>query len=296
MVKILGCSGREFFSIIAGTTLMAFGLIWFAAPTGLVAGGFTGISIVVREMSNLIFGYSIPLWVSNVVLNIPLFIVSISQRGFGVARKSIYAVIWNSAMMWVLEMMPNLFYTGGDFLLASVFSGVLTGAGMGMVLRAFATTGGTDMLASVIKYKYHHYPITGLIIIIDGIIILSGLFIFGIQKAMYAMISVLITSRAINYIVEGMYFAKAAFILSDKNQEISQKIFQVLARGNTGISARGMYTKKHMEMLLVVVARKEVAVLRKIVKEIDPKAFIIIADVREVLGEGFVEEYDMLTI
>ncbi len=296
MLRPVGCNGKELFSILSGATIIAFGVTWFAAPHGLVTGGVTGIAIVVRWLTSHALGYGVPLWVTNLVLNIPLFLVSIHQRGFSFAQKSLYAVVWLSAALWFTEMVPNIFTFGDDLLLASVFCGVLNGTGVGLALKVSATTGGTDMLASAIKYKWNHLSISRLIMMIDGVIIVSGFFIFGAGKAMYAVISVVISSQVTNSILEGMYFAKAAFILSEKSAQISTGIFATLMRGNTGISARGMYTGKETQMLLVVVSRKELSVLRRIVKDIDPAAFIIIADVKEVFGEGFSETYDALTL
>lgn len=296
MGKQLLCSIGDWLMILAGTTLMALGVTWFASPLGLVTGGVTGIAIVIQEISKNLFGFGIPLWVTNLALNLPLFLISIAQRGFGFAKKSLIAVVWLSFALWICERLPNPFVIGEDLLLASLLCGVLTGAGIGLVLKVSATTGGTDMLASIIKYHHSHFPIAKLMMVLDAAIILCGLFVFGTVKTLYAIISVVIMSQVINSILEGMYFAKAAFILSDNTQEISQAIFKRLSRGNTGIPARGMYTGQKREMLFVVVSRKEISVLRNIVKQIDPSAFLIITDAREALGEGFAEQYDPLTI
>ena len=287
---------RDAAFIAAGTALMALGLNWFAAPLGLVTGGVTGIAIVIAEITKNVFGSGVPLFVTNLVLNLPLFLVSIHQRGFGFAKKSLFAVVSLSAMLWICERVPNPFEIGGDLLLASLLCGVLSGAGIGLVLKVSATTGGTDMLASIIKHHHTHFPIAKLMMFLDAAIIVSGVFVFGTIKTLYAVISVVIMSQVINSILEGLYFAKVAFILSEYPKEISQAIFTELSRGNTGLAAKGMYTGREKQMLFVVVSRKEVSQLRSIVKRTDPNAFVIIADAREALGEGFAEDYDPMTM
>ena len=285
---------KELAMIIGGTTIFAIGIAWFAEPLELVTGGVTGVAIIIKQLTQSLVSGGIPLSITNFVLNIPLFLISIKQRGFSFARKSLYSVIWMSISLWLVGYIPNFLNIGQDIFLASVLCGVFSGIGIGLVLRTSATTGGTDMLASIIQYRHHHFPIALLMFILDGIIILSGLFIFGAEKAMYAVISILISAKLISSILEGMHFAKAVFIMSKYNDKISDSIFNELERGNTGISARGMYTKEEFEMLLVIVSTKEITRLQKIVRQNDPSAFIIITDVKEVLGEGFQETKSLI--
>lgn len=282
--------------ILLGSTIFSLGTIWFIAPMNMVTGGVSGLAIIIRYLSQNLIGRAIPLYVTTVILNIPLFLVSIKQRGFKFAKKSLLAVTWISFSLWFLEYVPNIFPVGDDLLLSAVFGGAATGAGVGLVLRTSATTGGSDMLASIIKYHKHQYPISNLILIIDGLIIISGLFVFGARLTMYALIAIVISYFVMNNIVAGIHFAKAAFIISAKSDVISTTIMEQMNRGITGIPARGMYTRQKGEMLLVVVAPKEIGTLRRLVQAIDPDAFLIISDVKEVLGKGFTEVYDSLTI
>ncbi|MEG0378458.1 MAG: YitT family protein, partial [Eubacterium sp.] len=191
---------------------------------------------------------------------------------------------------------PNIFNVEEDLLLSALACGVLSGVGIGMVMSVNGTTGGTEMLAAIVKYVRPHFPIATLIFVIDAMIIALGFFIFGAERTLYAVISVYVCSKIINNILEGVHYAKAALIISPKTEEISDAIFKYLGRGNTGIPARGMYTKKEMEMLMVVVSQKEIVALRKVVTRIDANAFLIIADVHEVLGEGFNENFDELSL
>lgn len=293
-MKKLLITKKEFLMILLGTTILALGINWFTSPLGLVTGGLSGVTIIVKEVSVETLGFEIPLWVTNLVLNIPLFIISIKQRGFEFAKKSLWAVGLLTAALWYTEFIPNILKVNNDLLLGGVFGGAILGLGIGIVLKAGATTGGTDMLATIIKFKHTRFPIAKLMLAIDAIIILAGMMVFGSTKAMYAIIAVFITSKVITNVLEGMNYAKAAFIMSDKNAEISKAIMQKIPRGVTGIKAKGMYTKQDKEMLFVVVSQKEITKLRELVREIDKAAFVTIADVREVLGEGFIEEYNSL--
>lgn len=288
--KYLGCQVKDLFFIIIGTALLAVGLAWYANPFGMVTGGITGIAIIITNISQSLFGFEVPLWLTNLVLNIPLFLISGFQRGYKFVQKSVYGVIFLSIWLWVFEETGNLLSVDQDIFLGCAACGILSGIGLGLVLRAEATTGGTDMLGAIFKKLFGHISLSFLIFILDGIIILGGVFVFGINTTLYTIISVFITTKLISAMLDGMYFAKAAFILSDKAEEISKEIAKVFDHSSTSISARGMYTGEKKDMLFVVVYPKEVGTLRNLIHELDPKAFVTICDAHEVLGEGFIED------
>lgn len=292
--KVFGASPREFIQIILGMTLLALGLTWFLSPLGLVAGGVSGLSVAIKEATARAFGVGVPLYVTNLVLNIPLFLIVIKQRGFRFAQRSLYAVLWISVALWYCELIPPVIQIGDDLLLGAIFGGALMGTGIGMVLRISASTGGTDMLASIIKFRFPSFPIVNLIRVIDGLIILSGFYVFGPHKGLYAILALVTSSYMIGLLLSGMHFAKAAYIISGRHEDISREIIRRLGRGNTGIKATGMYTGQEQHMLFVVVYPKQVGKLRAIVKEIDPDAFLTITNATEVLGEGFGRDYDSL--
>lgn len=290
-MKKLLISKNEFLMILLGVTILALGINWFTSPLGLVTGGISGITIIVKTVSKEVLGFEIPLWVTNFVLNVPLFIISIKQRGFDFAKKSLWSVMLLTLALWYTEFIPNIFNVNGDLFLGGVFGGVMLGLGVGTVLRAGATTGGTDMLAAIIRFISPKFPIAKVMLGIDSLIILLGLLVFGSNKAMYAIISVFITSKVITNVLEGVNYAKAVFIMSDKNDVIAQEIMEKIPRGVTGIKATGKYTGADKEMLFVVVSQKEITRLRDLIRGIDEQAFVTIADVREVLGQGFIEDY-----
>ncbi|MGL4799679.1 MAG: YitT family protein, partial [Cellulosilyticaceae bacterium] len=225
-MKRLLISKKDALYIIVGVTILCFAINWFLSPQGLVTGGIAGLGIVVETISEQLIGFKIPIWMTTMLLNLPLFFISIKQRGFEFAKKSLYAVLLTSFSLWYMAFIPNPFAIGDDLLLTAIFGGLGLGTGIGIVLKSSATTGGSDMLASIIKFKHPKFPIPQLMLGIDGVIILAGFFIFGPVNAMYAIISVMITSKTISTVLEGGHHAKAAFIMSDKNQEISQAIME----------------------------------------------------------------------
>lgn len=286
----------EIIMIVAGSLILAFGITWFLSPPGLVTGGLTGIAIIVQKTTTGLFHNGIPIWLTNALLNIPLFAVSIKQRGFGFAKKSLYAVVALSISLWICEMIPNPFAHIEDLLLSCLFGGVLVGTGVGLVIRSGATTGGTDMLAAIFKFIKPNLPIQKVMLLIDAVIIVCGMFVFGVVNTMYAIISVIVTTKMVTLVLEGGSSAEAAFIVSERSDEIAEAIMNTVGRGTTALKAKGMYSKLEKEMIFVVLSQKELPLLRHVIMEIDPNAFITIAEVREVLGEGFVEEYDPMKL
>lgn len=272
--------------IIIGTTILAAAINMFFAKLKLVTGGVTGLAIVIEYITEQHFGRGIPLWLTNIAINIPLFAIAIKLKGRKFVGKSMFAAAYLSFALFYTSFIPT---PKVDFLLASIFGGVLAGTGLGFVLRASASTGGTDLAANIIKVYLKNVPIAKIMLVIDSTIILTGAFVFGVQKAMYALISIYIVTKVIDSILEGINFSKAVFIISDNSKEIAETLMRDLKRGVTGINGTGMYTKGEKQVLFVVVGKNQIVSLQKMVKEIDTSAFITIADVREVVGEGFTE-------
>ena len=272
--------------IIIGTTILAASINMFFAKLKLVTGGVSGLAIVIEYITAKQYGKGIPLWFTNMAINLPLFAIAIKLKGRKFVGKSMFAAAYLSFALFYTSFIPA---PEVDFLLASIFGGVLAGTGLGFVLRASASTGGTDLAANIIKVYLKNVPIAKIMLVLDSTIILTGAFVFGVQKAMYALISIYIITKVIDSILEGINFSKAVFIISDNSKEIAEILMRDLKRGVTGINGTGMYTKGEKQVLFVVVGKNQIVPLQKMVKEIDTSAFITIADVREVLGEGFTE-------
>lgn len=276
----------DYVRIIIGTTLLALSITIFFDPLGMVLGGVTGIAIIVKSLTSGLISGGIPIWMTNLVINIPLFFLAILVKGKSFGRKSVFATFYLSFALYFTQGIP--LHTN-DIILGSIFGGALAGLGLGLVFSALATTGGTDLAASIIQHFLKYVSIAKIMLLLDGAIILSGLFVFGAEKTMYAILSVYISVKVIDALLEGIYFAKAAFIITDHEEQIAQELLVKLERGLTGLNGEGMFTGNPKKVLLCVVSQRQIVELKEIVKKIDPNAFVIVADVREVLGEGFIE-------
>jgi len=281
-------SFRDYLLITIGTIILACGINMFFEKQNLVTGGVTGLAIVIKYISSGMFDGGIPLWFTNIVLNVPLYLIGIKIRGRGFGKKTLYAIIFLSFALFFTKYMPA---PPTDILLSSLFGGVLSGVGLGFVFIGYGTTGGTDLAANIIQHFIKHISVGKLMMILDGIIIFAGAVIFGAINTMYALIAVYISGKVLDNMLEGVHFSKAVFIISDKAEIIADEIMRNLDRGVTGLNGKGMYTKMEKEILFCVVSKKEIFKLKEIVRNMDSKAFVIVSDAREVLGEGFIE-YD----
>ena len=273
---------RDWCYIVSGVILMGIALSWFLEPNHIVIGGATGLAIIIQDVSKRVLGYGIPLWMTNLAVNIPLFIGAVKIMGFPFLKRTVVATLLLSAVLGLTEGAVELEM---DYVLSSVFGGVLSGVGIGLIFRGSATTGGSDLLASLIHRRYKGVSVAKIMFVIDVVIILMGLFVFGTMATLYAVIAVFLISHTIDMVLEGLDFAKAAFIMSEYPDELAKCIMQELDRGATLLYGKGMYTGKDKPVIMVVMAKKQVLKLKEITKEIDENAFIIVTDVREVLGE-----------
>ncbi|MEG0806080.1 MAG: YitT family protein [Lachnospiraceae bacterium] len=278
---------RDYLCIFLGTGIMALSITFVFAPINMVTGGFTGIAIILNAITKGILTGGIPLWLTNLALNIPVFLVAFLIKGKRFIGRTAFATL--SLSLW-LYLLPSLDLVDGDHVLAAIFGGMLTGVGIGLVLRSQATTGGTDMVAVLLQSKLlRHYSVPQIMQVLDGTVIIVGIFLFGIKSGLYAIVAIFILSKVSDGLTEGMKFSRAAYIITACSEQVAGSIMQDLHRGVTGIKAKGMYSKEEKCMLYCVVSKKEVVWLKDLVMEIDPNAFVIVTDAREVLGEGFIE-------
>ena len=276
----------DYLFIFMGTGIMALAIQCIFEPIGLVTGGFSGIAIIIRKMTAGIVEGGVPLWLTNLALNVPVFIAALIIKGRKFLGRTVIGTVLLSFWLYVI---PQVDLTQGDYMLSAVFGGVITGIGIGFVLLAKATTGGTDMVSALIQKYVRHYSVVQILQVIDGMVVLAGLYVFGLKPALYAIVAIFITSKVSDALMEGMKYSKAAFIITDYYKEIADAIMTQLDRGLTGLDATGMYSGDKKTVLYCVGAKKEIVELKDIVAKIDPKAFVIVTDAREVFGEGFLE-------
>lgn len=276
----------DYFMIIMGTGILAFGIACFYDQIGLVTGGFSGLSIVIKHVTEAFIEGGVPLWLTNLALNVPVFILSYFLKGKKFIGKTLFGTIMLSVWLYIL---PSINMPEGDYMIASLFGGVCAGAGIGLVIRVGATTGGTDMVSALIQLKLRHYSIVQILQVIDAAVVLLGLFVFGMRPTLYAIIGIVVQTKVSDLIVEGFNYSKAAYIITNEHEEVAKRIMTELERGLTGLQAKGMYTGEDKCVLFCIVTQKQIVGLKDLVNEIDPHAFVIVSDVREVLGEGFQE-------
>lgn len=271
--------------ILVGAGLMAAAVNCVFEPMHLVTGGVTGIGIIVKEVTGNIAGNEgIPLWVTNLVCNVPLFIFAFYLQGKRFLRRGLLSSIIFTVYLGIIPI-TNL--PTQDALLNSLLGAVLMGTGLGLVFAAGSTTGGMDLLAILLQRRFRQFSDPQILAVLDGTIVLAGALIFGLEHALYALLAIFIVTRVSDGIMNGLKFSKAGYIISDHAMEISKQLMKELERGVTGIEMTGMHTGKHRTLLVCVVSRKQIVELKEIVFEIDPDAFVFVTDVSETVGEGF---------
>lgn len=275
---------QELWRMLVGTTLMALAINIVYDPMGMVPGGFSGASILLAHLSGGVIKGGIPVWLFNMLLNVPVFFWGLFIRGREFIVKSLITNLMFSTMLYLIPIQP---VAQKDYFLAAIIGGVLTGSGIGLVFSVGYSTGGTDLLSSLIQKYLPHYPVAKLLFVLDALVILAGAAYFGIDKAIYAAVSVYLTTQIMDGILSGLNVSKQVMIISAQYDQISGDIISQMDRGVTQLSAKGGYSRSDRPALLCIVGRRQVAKLLRIVKERDPAAFVIITDVREVLGEGF---------
>lgn len=271
----------QFIQIVIGTALIAGSTSLFLLPNQLSSGGFSGIATIVYYL------LEIPLGTTILVLNIPLFVMSLIKNG---KHFFINAIAGTAGLSIFLNIFEKLKPITTDRFLACIYGGIIAGIGTAIILKANASTGGTDLLTQIIKAYKPNIRISNLLVILDTIIVITNVIFFKeLEIGLYSAITIYIMGKMLDIFFEGIDFAKMVYIISPKNEEISKKIGEKIKRGSTSLYGKGMYKKKDREVLFCVASRNEVREIRKIVNEIDKDAFIVITNVREVFGEGFKE-------
>lgn len=273
--------------LTAGTFFMAVGINVIYEPLSMVTGGFSGIGILVKKLTQTARWSGIPVGMTTLLLNIPLFIWGYSQKGKVFVKKTVYAA---SCFSFFLLIIPTFDIVKQDYLMAALVGGLLNGTGIGLVFSQGASTGGSDLLSVLTAKILPELSASERLILIDTLIVAAGVFIFGLEIGLYAVVAVFVTGKVSDAILDGLKFAKIAYIISDHPEEISEHILRELGRGLTGLEGQGMYSEKHKMVLMCVVSKKEAVLLKDIVKNADNEAFLILSEAKEVLGEGFWRE------
>ena len=282
--------------IFVGCVIMALGMNLFLIPYKLAPGGVSGLATVLHHVSDS----RLPVGVLMLAMNIPLFLLGWRSKGRGFMLRSLFGTIILSLIIDLtapyIDQLVNVWFVSmdvtmatPDLLLNALAGGLIMGVGLSLVLKEDATTGGTDMAASILRKFVPNLSIGTFLLILDVIVVLFATFAFrSIKLGLYATVSLYVASKTIDAFLEGINFAKTLMIISDKADAIAERLMNDINRGVTGLKGVGMYSGHAKTVLMCVVKREEIPRVKQLVQEIDPKAFVLMSDTREVLGEGFI--------
>ncbi len=279
--------------ITLGALIMAAGFVFFIDPYKIVPGGVYGISIVVHELTRGLFDFwpdGIPIGLFGLILNVPLTILGIKILGPRFGAKTVIGFILASVFIDLLTQVfgeNDPLGLADDILLSCIFGAVFIGFGLGLIFKSRATSGGSDIIAMILA-KYTRLPVGQLLVFVDSTIVIFGLIVFKDWKIpFYSWIVIFITGKVIDLVMEGVNYQKLVLIVSEKHDEIRDKILNDLDRGGTFLSGEGMYKGDPKKLIYTVVNRRELAMLKNYVNEVDEKAFVTVLDAKEILGNGF---------
>ncbi len=270
-------STLEYINVLIGSAIIALAFNVFLLPNQIASGGVSGISTILLS----VFGWE-PAYVQW-AFNIPLFIAGVILLGKQFGVKTLVGTIF---LPFVVFLTKNIEPWTNDALLGALFGGIVVGLGLGIVFRGNGSTGGTDLAAQIIT-KYTGLTLGTSVVLIDGLIVLSAALVFDIERGLYALIALYVTSKTIDLVQVGFGRSKTAMIITNKQEEVREGILNKIDRGVTKLSAYGGFTDNERPVLMCVVDQREFTKLKQLVKSLDPSAFVVVMDASEVLGEGF---------
>lgn len=276
----------DYILITLGTFIMALALVIFLEPYTIAPGGVTGLAIIIRKV------LGIPIDITNLVVNIPLFIGGLFVLGKKFGFKTAYATLLLSGFIRLIYIfMGNYTVHLDDLLLASIYGGVIMGVGIGLVFKSGGTTGGTDLAGAILHKYFPSISIPKLMMVLDLVIVIgSGIVDKKLETPLYSIVTLTILVKVADIIIEGLNYAKEFIIISEKSQEIGEAILKKIDRGATVLKSQGLFTGQDRKVILCIVNRSEVAMLKRTIEEIDENAFVTVNTVHEVLGKGFTKD------
>ncbi|MBY0146354.1 YitT family protein [Neobacillus niacini] len=270
-------SALEYINVLIGSAIIALAFNVFLLPNQIASGGVSGISTILLS----VFGWE-PAYVQW-AFNIPLFIAGVVLLGKQFGVKTLIGTLF---LPFVVFLTKNIDPWTNDALLGALFGGIAVGLGLGIVFRGNGSTGGTDLAAQIIT-KYTGLTLGTSVVLIDGLIVISAALVFDIERGLYALIALYVTSKTIDLVQVGFGRSKTAMIITNKQEEVRAGILNKIDRGVTKLSAYGGFTDDERPVLMCVVDQREFTKLKQLVKSLDPTAFVVVMDASEVLGEGF---------
>ena len=278
-VRVIGAREIAFgyLQILLGSLVAAAAYPAFLVPNNIAPGGLTGVATIL----NFLFHW--PVGTVSLLLNIPLFIIGYRAMGRIFAFRSLIATVLFSILIDILPIRP----VSTDPLLGTLFGGVVLGAGLGLILRGGATTGGSDMVARMVHRRLPFISVGMFLFAVDCLVVLVAAVAIGTEQALYAFINIYVCSKVIDTVMMGVSGNKACFIMTSRWEQITRRLMDEVGRGVTHLEAKGAYTGREQPVVLCVAARQEIMSVKRIVQEEDEKAFMFITEAHEALGEGF---------
>jgi len=273
---------KDYSLILLGTFIMSAGFVFFISPYKLVPGGVYGIAIMIHHILGL------PIGVVGLAMDIPLTIIGIKVLGPRFGAKTIVGFVSTSLWISILEYLWGYEpLVTNEPLLSTIYGGALVGIGLGMVFKSKATSGGTDIVAMILA-KYTKLPVGQLLIIVDSSIVIGGLIAFDDWKIpLLSWLIIFMVGKIVDVIIEGTGYDKSVMIISEKHEQIKNKILNDMKRGGTYIKGKGMFKSDEKNIIMTVVNRREVVILKDFIRKIDPNAFVMVSDTNEIMGDGF---------
>lgn len=282
---------KSWILVVAGSFLVAAGYVFFINPYHITPGGVYGAGIVLHYLFP-----NIQVGTFGFMMDIPLLIIAFRVFGGMFGARTIVCAVLTPAIMNLLThfvgedpatMLGGKIDLSNDILLTCLFGGIVIGVGVGLVIKTRATTGGTDIISMIIT-KYAHLKFSTSMLIVDSAVIIFGIIVLGDWRLpLYSLVTLFVISKSIDFTIDGASYDKLLFIVSDKHRQLTDFIITEMGRGATYIKSSGVYTQKERDMIFLVVSRREVTSMQHKIKEIDPKAFVVVVDARETYGDGF---------
>ena len=263
--------------ILLGALIAGAAYPLFMTPNRIAPGGMTGIATILNHL------FHWPVGTVSLILNLPLFLISYRAMGRVFAFRSLIATIFFTLFIDILPLQPMT----NDPLLGALYGGVMLGAGLGLIMRGGATSGGSDMIARMVHKRFQFISVGSFLFAIDFAVVVSAGFLIGTTEALYALINIFLSAKVMDVVIIGFSSNKACFVMSSRWKEISERIMREMDRGVTQLTARGAYTGTERPTLLCVISRSEIMAFKRILREEDENAFVIIVEAHEAIGDGF---------
>ncbi len=292
-LKKFGRGVFDVFMWMLGAAMYSTAVVCFIRPLQFSSGGVTGIALIINYLIPVL-----PIGALVFMINVPLFIASWKAFGIKFILNTLAATALLSAEMDTLTLLAEKYgwlYTGDEKIIGAIFGGILAGAGLGIVFLHGATTGGTDILARLLRLKFPHISVGKLVLLSDfAVVLATGIVYKNVESILYSLVIIFLSSQAIDYVVSGRSHSKMLMISTSEPEKVTEDIIKLCGRGVSLIHAEGGYTREEKKMLLCVVRAHEVNNVRRVIAKYDEKPFIIVTDSSEVLGQGFKSHNDTL--